>query len=144
MRLSKEDVALLRELESADGAGMAMVNVAPKAMFEFNLVNRLPAGTLQITKTGSRALFQAECIDALEQSLAAPAGCGGVAMTSGVERWLISSGFLHAVEKTVTARGKLWLASLSPDAQTPGERIGAACPEATSADFAARRQAGAS
>ncbi|MFL6708452.1 MAG: hypothetical protein ACJ8HI_09620 [Massilia sp.] len=123
MRLSKDDIALLRTLDKEKdqdtGAGEAQAGTeapahlteAPKALFELNLINRLVSGDIQITKTGSRALFQAECIEALEQTLAGL----DPAMSGGVERWLLSSGFLHAADKTVTSRGKLWLASLTPE-----------------------------
>lgn len=125
MRLSKDDIALLRMLDkendaaAADSAGLAdQPKDAPKSLFEFNLVNRHVNGELQLTKTGARALFQAECIDALEQTLAG----AEPAMTGGVERWLVSSGFLHATDGSVTTRGKLWLASLTPeDAGLQGE-----------------------
>lgn len=153
MRLSKEDITLLRTLENAAGgqhAGHqtadsdldaigaaehgAPVTEAPRAMFEFNLVQRLPSGALQITKTGSRALFQAECIAALEMAAAgAPPD-----MTGGVERWLVSSGFLHPAERTVTARGKLWLSSLSPQStSTPQAPAGADRTAATAAGLKA-------
>lgn len=111
MRLKQEDIALLRMLDSEGGAAPATITEAPKTMFEFNLVSRLPSGALQLTKTGARALFQAECIEALEQTSAGRQP----AMVNDVERWLTSSGFLHPVERSITARGKLWLASLTPD-----------------------------
>lgn len=117
MRLSKEIVALLRMLDEEGGSAAVAAPPAPKLAFELNLVSRLGAGGLQLTKTGGRALFQAQCIDALEQ-----AGAGGQPlMVDDVERWLTSSGFLHASNKTVTARGKLWLASLTPAAATQGQ-----------------------
>ena len=133
MRLCKDDIALLRTLdkdkdkgkETDTGAGEgqagadapAHLTEAPKALFELNLINRLVSGDIQITKTGSRALFQAECIEALEQTLAGL----DPAMSGGVERWLLSSGFLHAVDKSVTSRGKLWLASLTPEQHESGD-----------------------
>jgi len=111
MRLKQEDIALLRMLDSEGGAGPATITDAPKTMFEFNMVSRLPSGALQLTKTGARALFQAECIEALEQTLAGRQP----AMVDDVERWLTSSGFLHPADRSITARGKLWLASLTPE-----------------------------
>ncbi len=114
MRLKQEEIALLRMLESEDGAVSTAPSGpladVPRSMFELNLVSRLGTGALQLTKTGARALFQAECIAALEQTLAG----GRPAMLNGVERWLTSSGFLHPEQRTITARGKLWLASLTP------------------------------
>jgi hypothetical protein len=147
MRLQPEDIALLRKLDKNDAA--APLTDAPKFMFEFNMVTRLASGALQLTKTGARALFQAECIDALEQARAGLAG----QMENDVERWLTSSGFLQARDKTVTARGKLWLESLTPDAQA-GSAADDAAGQAGSAEsgdldnaagngaeFAARRNA---
>lgn len=116
MRLSKEIVALLRMLDADGSAAAVTAPAAPRLAFELNLVCRLGAGGLQLTKTGARALFQAECIEALEQ---AGAGAPPV-MVDDVERWLTSSGFLHASNKTMTARGQLWLASLTPAAATHG------------------------
>lgn len=116
MRLSKEEIALLRRLDSDSTAGAAAGAEAPKRMFELNLLTRLGAGGLQLTQTGARALFQAECIDALEQAV------DGLApeMPGGVERWLVSSGFMQAASRTISARGKLWLASLTPDGTQAG------------------------
>lgn len=159
MRLNKDEVALLRMLDKSkedDDSGDAAAGSgepadyaeapghpieAPKTLFEFNLINRLATGELQLTKTGSRALFQAECIDALEQTLAG----AQPPMAGGVERWLVSSGFLHGVNKTVTSRGKLWLASLTPDdsmACPLAPHHGRHGPDGASAEaFAARRGA---
>lgn len=112
MRLSKEVIALLRALDE-DGSALAMAaSATPRQVFDLQLVSRLGSGTVQLTKTGARALFQADCIAALEQTAA------GVqpAMVADVERWLTSSGFLNATNKTITARGQLWLASLTPTA----------------------------
>lgn len=130
MRLNQEIVALMRSLDAEHGTP-ALLTDAPKQMFEFNFVSRLGTGALQLTKTGTRALFQAECIEALEQTLAG----AQPAMFSGVERWLTSSGFLSAADKSITARGKLWLASLTPDAPETG------APAPVQDNFAARRSA---
>lgn len=116
MRLSQEVVALLRMLVQDGAAATGAGPEAPKVIFEFNLVSRLGSGALQLTKTGARALFQAECIEALEQSRDG----GQPPMVDDVERWLTSSGFLHPGNKTMTARGALWLASLSP---SPAEAL---------------------
>lgn len=132
MRLNQETVALMRSLDSEHGTP-ALVTDAPKQLFEFNFVVRLGSGALQLTKTGARALFQAECIEALEQTLAG----AQPAMLSGVERWLTSSGFLHGADKSITGRGKLWLASLTPDAPPQGAPAPTPAPE----NFAARRSA---
>ncbi len=154
MRLSKDDIALLRWLENHQstenqsqqaghshhqGATSSAESELPRIFFETNLVQRLPSGQLHLTKTGERALFQAECIEALDQALAGRQ----TVMAGGVERWLVSSGFLHAVERSVTSRGKLWLASLSP-AQASGNADEPCAPQDTpSAEtFAARRAAG--
>jgi hypothetical protein len=154
MRLSKDEIALLRLLENRhvtenqnqqaehsqhQGAISSTEGELPRIFFEMNLVQRLPSGQLHLTKTGERALFQAECIEALDQALA---GRQPV-LAGGVERWLVSSGFLHAVEHSVTSRGKLWLASLSP-AQASGVADEPRAPHDTpSAEtFAARRAAG--
>ncbi|MDB5959323.1 MAG: hypothetical protein JWP59_617 [Massilia sp.] len=141
MKLKPEDIALLRMLDREDAA--APLTDAPKFMFEFNLVSRLPSGVLQLTKTGARAVFQAACIDALDQ-----AGAGLARhMENDVERWLTSSGFLQASDKTVTARGKLWLESLSPDAAAgtaaadAAGRAGSDDAAGNGAEFAARRNA---
>lgn len=155
MRLSKDEIALLRLLENnhltenqnqqaaaiqpqGEAANPASAEL-PKIFFEMNLVQRQPTGQLHLTKTGERALFQAECIEALDQALAGHRP----ALAGGVERWLVSSGFLHPVEHSVTSRGKLWLASLSPEHDTQTEA--ARRPQQTgpsAATFAARRAAG--
>ncbi|WP_426113450.1 hypothetical protein [Massilia sp. PWRC2] len=140
MRLSKEIIALLRALDEA-GSTLATAASAPpgqqstqqstqqsaqpftqqsaqqatalaRQVFDLQLVIRLGSGTVQLTKTGARALFQADCIAALEQTRAG----GQPAMVADVERWLTSSGFFNATNKTITARGQLWLASLTPSA----------------------------
>jgi len=155
MRLSKDEIALLRLLDHPDGtehpspqAGPSRQEGAhpppsgpelPKILFDMNLVQRQPSGHVQLTRTGARALFQAECIEALDQALAGQQPV----LPGGVERWLVSSGFLHPIEHSVTSRGKLWLASLSPEhaaglAET--SRPPQDCPSAAS--FAARRAAG--
>ncbi|WP_426197363.1 hypothetical protein [Massilia sp. DWR3-1-1] len=135
MRLNQETVALLRKLDNEGGLVPQVLTDAPKMMFDLHLVSRQGSGALQLTRTGARALFQAECIAALEHAvdgLAPP-------MASGVERWLTSSGFLHGVHKTVTARGKLWLASLTPQAALVGATL--AEPAATAGNCTARRDA---
>jgi hypothetical protein len=135
MRLNQETVALLRKLDSEGGLVPQVLTDAPKMMFDLHLVSRQGSGALQLTRTGARALFQAECIEALEHAI------DGVApsMHSGVERWLTSSGFLHGVDKTVTARGKLWLASLTPHAALAGATP--AKPAEAAGNCAARRNA---
>lgn len=135
MRLKPEFVALLRMLDAEDGASTPVVTEAPKLLFEFNLVSRLPSGALQLTKSGSRALFQAACIEALELALTDDAA--RPPMDSDVERWLTSSGFLHAADRTISARGKLWLASLTPDDSVADGADAAS----DGAQFAARRSA---
>lgn len=131
MRLSQEVIALLRLLDAKRPIDPVVLAEAPKLVFEFNLVSRLGSGDLQLTKTGARALFQAQCIEALEQA----ASGGHPVMHSDVERWLSSSGFLHASDRSITSRGKLWLASLEPAAEdgvgTPAS--GAASTAATGA-----------
>lgn len=131
MKLHLAIVALLRALDG--GTAPVRAADAPRQMFEFNFVSRDGAGGLLLTKTGQRALFQAECIEALEQILAGECP----PMVNGVERWLTSSGFLHAGDKTITARGKLWLASLAPEPESALKPQ--AAPEPHS--FAARRSA---
>lgn len=123
MKLGKEEVTLLRLLDRGEPAPHGASSV-PKSLFDLNLVHRLACGTVQLTKTGERALFQAQCIEALAQ---AQAGSGPV-IDHGVERWLVSSGFLRADDQAITRRGQLWLASLEPDqaAATSADDRGAA------------------
>lgn len=139
MRLHQDILAILRALDGDSPAGAlpSVPTEAPKQLFEYNFVSRLGSGELQLTKTGARALFQAECIEALEQTLAG----ARPDMASGVLRWLTSSGFLHAGDKTITTRGKLWLASLTPEAPPGSAPVAGEQQAPSQGDFGGRPSA---
>lgn len=104
----------------------------PQRLFAFNLVTRQPSGTTVLTKNGERALFRQACL----AGLAAMEQGDAPHLASGVERWLVSSGFILAGRgleaPAITPRGKLWLASFETDAVAP-------VPELSASDFALRR-----
>jgi hypothetical protein len=105
----------------------------PRRLFAFNLVTRQPSGATVLTKDGERTLFRHSCrsaLGAIEHGATAR-------IATGVQRWLLSNGFIAlgrgaATAPAITPRGKLWLDSFKAD-----EAL--AEPELTAADFARRR-----
>lgn len=116
-KLSDEEIGVLQSLDAGQASGGAAPGGAelPKRLFEFNLVARQPDGKLMLTKAGQRALFQHQCIGALD----AMARGEMPVRASGVERWLAASGFVTSAgpdqEPRITPRGRLWMNSFEPD-----------------------------
>lgn len=113
--LENDELQILRSLEAGEsvleGVGLQGVSV-PKRLFEFGLLRREPGGALALTKLAERLLFRLSCVSALR--------CENKPVSRGVREWLANSGFIklsadgdRLVE--VTARGRLWLASLAPE-----------------------------
>jgi hypothetical protein len=134
MRLSDDEISALQSLDFERGPTSKGVreDELPKKLFEFNLISRQPGGRAIITKSGQRALFRHECVLALE----ALARGEEIALGSGVEKWLLASGFVKPSDDggamDILPRGLLWLSSLEPDAKVE-------IPRPTAESFAARR-----
>jgi hypothetical protein len=134
MRLSHDEINALQSLDFERGPTLKGVreDELPKKLFEFNLIRRRPGGPAVITKNGQRVLFRHECVLALEKI----ARGEDIALGSGVEKWLLASGFVKPSDDrramAILPRGRLWLTSLEPDA-----KVETASPTAES--FAARR-----
>lgn len=111
-KLNHDEIAILLALEQGQWRG-ALEKEAPmpRRLFEFGLVARQPDGELSLSKQGERALFQHKCVEALGQL---QQGTG--ALDVGVERWLMSSGFIAGTPAKMTKRGQLWLESVAGDA----------------------------
>lgn len=134
-KLTSVEISMLHALDGDKAEARPSVRHAdiPKRLFEFSLVARQPAGEMVMTKVGQRALFQHQCVQALQGLVRGE----GTQLSSGVERWLVASGFVAqgapGLALQVTARGTLWLTSLGPDVLT--EQV----PAPTAAQFASRR-----
>jgi hypothetical protein len=116
-KLSGDEISALQSFDADQGPSTSAVRAGdlPKRLFEFNLVARQPTGETTLTRSGQRALFQHECMAALS----AMERGEDTRPASGVEKWLVSSGFAaHSVPgkgAQITPRGKLWLTSFEPD-----------------------------
>lgn len=135
-KLSRDEINALQSLGLDKPAGSVAYRDGelPQRLFAFNLVTRQPSGTTVLTKSGERALFGQACVS----GLAAIERGESSALSNGVQKWLLSSGFINAGgaggrQPAITARGKLWLASFREEAAVLAE------PEDTAADFARRR-----
>ncbi|MET0855747.1 MAG: hypothetical protein ABWY27_03265 [Telluria sp.] len=132
-KLNSDEISALQSLDPGTSSGATLrEGDLPQRLFAFNLITRQPSGTTVLTKSGERALFREACVSALvaierEES---------IELSSGVEKWLRSAGFVDlgsgTVAPAVTQRGKLWMASFQADA-------GLAGPELRASDFARRR-----
>jgi hypothetical protein len=97
-------------------------------------VTRQPSGATVLTRHGERTLFRQACLAALQ---ALDAG-EGADMATGVNKWLLTNGFVKeaagaAMAPSITPRGKLWLASFEADAGVAEQAVPSA------SDFARRR-----
>lgn len=134
-KLNADEIRALQSLEKdlSPHLGMVRYGDLPQRLFAFNLVSRQPSGTTVLTKMGQRALFRHACVSALQSiDNAAPAE-----MSTDVERWLLSSGFIEGggaggPARAITRRGRLWLAASDDDPI----RV---APEHTAEEFERRR-----
>jgi hypothetical protein len=133
-KLSCDEISVLLSLDSGRGqpAPIFRAGDLPQRLVNFNLVALQPSGEPRITESGKRALFRHECISALT----AIARGERVQPASGIEKWLVSSGFIApspaGQRMQITSRGRLWLTSFEPDA-----KVDVLVP--TAEHFAARR-----
>lgn len=116
-KLTEDEISALRALAQDCAFDGRNTNDAamPDRLFSFNLVARDQSGMITLTRHGERALFHYTCVS----GLAAIARGEPPGLPVGAVRWLHSNGFIKSSGEgeriAISARGRLWLASLEID-----------------------------
>ncbi len=116
LKLSDEEIDVLRRLHHAEKLDAAMLTRVPGQWAAQGLISRDSSGHLIVTKAGERRLFLQRCANLLRSIKAGECATGDPSAL----RWLTSSGFVSDKRSEglrISGLGVLWLASLEDDAR---------------------------